>query len=339
MDLMPEGKKALKSFWEKPEGKVGIVISALFLAGGGLIFWAKILPWLLILAGNTITLAAMLIVAGILIFPFTQSDLRLKMSIAYKLFLTKIINTFIIKTDPIAVMKILIKRGQHRLEVFEGERSKLKQILSNLLRKISTYKEEAKDNLIAAQKAKELNIKRESILSANQAGRLQGAAVELTAIASRLQIYYKVLDKLYENASILLTDKQQEVKLLEDKWISIRAAYSAMKSAENALKGNKDERALFEETAEYINNDLGMKVGEIEFMLESAETIMDNIDVRNGVLQEKGMQMLEEFEKKADSWLLGSDQPSVPTIKTNDIGQIVSEEADRPNKFSDLFAK
>jgi hypothetical protein len=337
-EMIPDGKQKLKSFWQKPEGKVGIVLTAVFLGAGFIVFWAKVLPFLLLLASNTLALAAMLVVLGLIIFPFTQSDIRLRMSVAYKLFLKKLAG-MIIKTDPIEVLKITITKGEERLETFEEQRSKLKQVLSNLKRKVNEYASQAKESMLAAQQAQKQQVKSQIFLNTQQAGRLQGAAVELSQVSARLETLYTVISKIYENAKTLLIDKKQEVSLLEDKWISIRAAYGAMQSAMKALQGDKDERALFEENVDFINNDLGMKVGEIEYMLEASETIMDNIDIRNGMFQDKGVKMLEEFEKKADSWLLGENTIVPQYQKTNQSGQVISNDAERPNQFSNLFGK
>jgi len=335
--MLPDAKKAAKSFWQKPEGKIGMVITGTFLAVGFMLFWAKVLPFLLMLVTNTIGLAALLVVLGLIIFPFTQSSIRLRMSVAYQLLLKKMAGA-IIKTDPIEVLKITIGKGEERLETFEEQRNKLRQVLSNLKRKVNEYANQAKENMLAAQQAQKKQIKSQVYLSTQQAGRLQGAAVELTQVSSRLETLYTVISKIYENAKVLLLDKKQEVSLMEDKWVSIRAAYGAMQSAMKALQGDKDERALFEETVDYVNNDLGMKIGEIEYMLDASETIMDNIDIRNGMFQDKGMKMLEEFEKKADSWLLGDAHPQQFQFKTdNNSGQVISDNTERPNQFSTLF--
>jgi hypothetical protein len=336
--MMPDAKQSIKSFWQRPEGKVGMFLTALFLGTGFILFWAKVLPFLIFITTNTIFLIITLIVLGLIIFPFTQSEFRLKMSVAYKLFLKKLAG-FIIKIDPIQILKITIQKGEDRLKTFEEQRIKLKQVLSNLKRKIKDYSSQAEQSLLAAKQAQKQQVKSQVYLNTNQAGRLQGAAVELTQVSARLDALYTVISKIYENAKVLLQDKKQEVALMEDKWVSIRAAYSAMKSAMAALNGSKDERALFEEAADYINNDLGMKIGEIEYMLEASETIMDNIDIQNGMFQDKGMQMLADFEKKADSWLLGDAQPTYHYQNSESTGQVISENKERPNDFSNLFNK
>lgn len=340
IDLPENAKQSLKSFWQKPEGKIGMWATAIFLGVGFMVFWAKVLPWLIVLASNTLLLGALLAAIFLLVFPFAFSEFRLKMLVGYKLFLRKLAG-FIIKTDPIEILKITISRGEERLEFFADQIKKLKGVLSNLKSKVESYSTQAKETMMMAQQAQKKQMSSAVYLNTQQASRLKGAATELSQVYARIEALYRVINKIYENASVVLQDKKSEVELMEDKWVSLRAAHGTMKSAMAALHGNKDDRALFEEVAEYVNNDLNSKVGEIEYMLESSETIMNNIDLRNGMFQEKGMQMLEEFEKKADTWLLldpAATNVSLSQFKTNEqTGQIQNVNQSQPNNFSTLF--
>lgn len=338
-DMIPN-QQNLKSFWQKPEGKIGMIISALLLGAGAIGFF-KILPMLILLATNTLTLILLLAAIGIIVFPLTQSDFRLKLKVGYQIILKKLAGC-IIKTDPIAILKITIQKGKDRLEEFEEQIRKLKAVMANVSRKIKDYKSNAENSMLMAQQAQKQNIKSQIYLNTNQAARMKDAAIELSGVYTRLDTLYKVLGKMYENANVVLKDTEQAVALQEDKWIAIRQSFSAMQSAMKALKGDKDDRALFEETMEYVNNDLGMKMGEIEYMLDASEQIMDNIDVNNGMFHEKGMKMLEDFEKKADSWLLNNSSSlpnAINNLNTNvQSGQIQSQNAERPNQFSNLFS-
>jgi archaellum component FlaC len=342
-DLIPDNaKKTLKSFWEKPEGKIGIGITAIFLFGAFLFGYAAVLPWFIELAHNTLKLIGFLVAIGLIAVPMCMPDIRLKVIIGYKLLLRKMAG-FIIKVDPIAILKETIRRGRARLEIFEENIVKLKQVMGTIKNKINSYSSSAQESMLAAQAAQKKNVKSQVFLQTRQAGRLKGAVTELSTVYARLEALYRVLTKMYENAGTILQDTEQEVSLTEDKWKAIRTSYSAMSSAMKALRGDKDERALYEETMEYVNEDLGAKMGEIDYMLDASETIMDSIDVRNGMFEEKGMQMLDDFEKKADTWLLGSEQPTAPALSklgTNEAGQVISTaNPERPNQFSNLFGK
>ena len=62
---------------------------------------------------------------------------------------------------------------------------------------------------------------------------------------------------------------------------------------------------------EFIANDISMKTGEMERFLETSKNFMDSIDLQNGVFEEDGMKMLEDWEKNADTIFLTEDDKAV----------------------------
>jgi hypothetical protein len=84
-----------------------------------------------------------------------------------------------------------------------------------------------------------------------------------------------------------------------------------MKSAMSVINGDKDKKAVYESALEFIAEDLGNKIGEMERFMEMSQSFTDGIDLQNGVFEEKGLEMLEEWEKNADSWILGTDKQAI----------------------------
>jgi hypothetical protein len=82
MDSTAEVK--LKSFWEKPEGKTGMLVAAA-IVGVGLIGLYKILPWLIALAANTLHLMLLLGAIGVVLFLITNPKVRATASILFQL--------------------------------------------------------------------------------------------------------------------------------------------------------------------------------------------------------------------------------------------------------------
>jgi hypothetical protein len=56
---------------------------------------------------------------------------------------------------------------------------------------------------------------------------------------------------------------------------------------------------------EAITDDVSQKVGEMERFMEVSENFMQSIDLQNGVFEEEGLRMLEQWEKEGASRLLG----------------------------------
>jgi hypothetical protein len=59
---------------------------------------------------------------------------------------------------------------------------------------------------------------------------------------------------------------------------------------------------------EHIADDVANKVGEMERFMEMSANFMNSIDLQNGVFEEEGLKMLEEYEKKSTLLLLGGKE-------------------------------
>lgn len=83
-----------------------------------------------------------------------------------------------------------------------------------------------------------------------------------------------------------------------------------MKSAMSIISGDPDKRAMFDMAMESIADDVANKVGEMERFMEMSSNFMDSVDLQNGVFEEQGLKMLEEWEKKSSLMLLDSSSSS-----------------------------
>jgi hypothetical protein len=146
------------------------------------------------------------------------------------------------------------------------------------------------------------------MLASRKAARLKESNEKYEALHSKMSILYKVLTKMYANSEILLEDTTDQVKVKEQERKAIRASHSAMKSAINIISGNSDKRAMFDQAMEVIADDVANKVGEMEQFMEMSASFMDSVDLQNGVFEEQGLKMLEEYEKKSSLLLLGGKE-------------------------------
>ncbi|MBK8393303.1 MAG: hypothetical protein IPL23_30285 [Saprospiraceae bacterium] len=58
---------------------------------------------------------------------------------------------------------------------------------------------------------------------------------------------------------------------------------------------------------EFIADDVSQKVGEMERFMEMSSDFMNSIDLQNGVFEDQGLKMLEEYEKKSTLLLMGKE--------------------------------
>jgi hypothetical protein len=343
MEMNQMGQKA-KSFWDKPEGKVGAVVAAGLLAGGAIVLY-RILPFLITLAQNTLHLVMLLGAIGAIAYLVLDPRNRALMFYMYRSVMRFITGIFI-QLDPISILKTYIETLKQNLSKMDEQIRKLKGTMATLRRTIEENERNAKENMAMASQAKEKGKNKIMILQARKAGRLTESNLTLKNLYTKMEIIYRVLVKMYENCSILTEDTQDQVKLKESEWKAIQQSHKAMKSAMNLISGDKDKRAIYEQALEFMADDLGNKIGEMERFMELSEGFMEGVDLQNGVFEEKGLAMLEQWEKNADSMLLGNDKAILIQKANNDQELLEFKESYKPlpatadqrqNQFSNLF--
>ncbi len=296
----PEAKS--KSFWKRPEGLTGTLV---LLGGIGIAAWliitnlAAIIGFVSSLLGLAVTLLAL----GVIIYLVLDPKMRNLVSYMYKSFMRWITGLFI-TIDPIGILKNYIDDLEDNL----AKMSKQIGSLKGQMRKIKTLMQEndgeIRQNLLIAKKAKEKGDEKHMLLSSRKAARLKDSNEKYQALFSKMEILYRVLNKMYQNSEILLEDTRDQVKVKEQERKAIRASHSAMKSAMSILSGDKDKRAMFDQALETIADDVANKVGEMERFMEMSSNFMNSIDLQNGVFEEEGLQMLEKYEKESTLLLM-----------------------------------
>ena len=305
-----------KSFWSKPEGKTG----AVFLVGGiGLIgyllyaFWGVIMA----LAAKTFGLVAILAVVGVLLYMVLDSRTRNLFSYMYQSFMRKLTSLFV-TIDPMGILKNYISDLEKNLRKMGKQIGNLKGQMRSLKNQLTNNNKEIEQNLAIARKAKQMGNEKQMILSSRKAARLKETNSKYVALHKKLAVLYRVLTKMYGNSEILLEDTKDQVRVKEQERKAIRASHSAMKSAMSIIKGDPDKRAMFDQAMQGIADDVANKVGEMERFMELSSDFMNSIDLQEGIFEEKGMAMLEEYEKKSTLMLLGGAEEAAETLDLNE---------------------
>lgn len=326
-----------KSFWEKPEGKTGMLFTGL-LAGGAFYGLYKILPFLINVVENTLHLSLLLGALGALIYVVLDPKMRNLVFYMYKSFMRWITGLFI-QIDPIGILKSYVddlknnlKKMNKQIAVLKGQMKRLQQIMNENKKSIN-------NNLKLASAAKERDKKGIMILKSRKAGRLKDSNLKLDGLYKKMEILYRVLTKMYENSEILLEDIEDQVMVKEQERKAIRASHSAMKSAMNIIAGNSDKKEMFDRALEAIADDVSMKIGEMERFMEMSNNFMDSIDLQNGVFEEEGLELLDKWEKEGVSLILGNDKDLlVNDSHSVDLdAPILKSNKNQNNQYSDLF--
>ena len=303
-----------KTFWQKPEGVTGLIFGAGILIGGGYLFM-KILPTLIALAANTLYLALLLVALAAVVYMVLDPRMRNLVWFAYKSIMRSITGMFV-QIDPIGILKSYVESLQDNLGkmskqigILKGQKSQLNQLMASNNKEIDT-------NMKLADQAKKQGKEPEIVLFTRKAARLQESNEKYDVLAKKIEVMERILNKMYENSGLLVEDMKDQVKVKEQERAVIRTSHSAMRSAMSVLSGDPDKRAMFEMAMESINNDVASKVGEMERFMEMSNSVMSSIDLQNGVFEEEGMKMLEEWESKSSLMLLDPKQQEALQLRS-----------------------
>jgi len=310
-----------KTFWQKPEGTTGAVFLMGIIGALGYVLF-KFSAQILAMLSNTIGIVALLAILGAIIYMVLDPKWRTLVSYMYKSVMRWITGVFV-TIDPIGILKNYISDLQDNLTKMGTQIGGLKGQMRKLITIVEENNKEISNNMAIARKAKEQGNESAMLLSSRKAARLQESNEKYTALHNKMSILYRVLTKMYSNSEILLEDTTDQVKVKEQERKAIRASHSAMRSAMSIIKGDADKRAMFDQAMEVIADDVANKVGEMERFMEMSSDFMNSIDLQNGVFEEQGMKILEEYEQKSTLLLLGGKEKvddilelKQPTIQT-----------------------
>lgn len=291
------GNKA-KSFWQKPEGKVGAVFATGLVIGLGYVLY-HILPFLITMTTNIILLTLLIIGAVTLIFVAQKSAPLFAM--VFKMAMRRLTGWFI-NLDPVSIIEEHVSDLTRKMMKMKEQVGNLRGQQRKLEDEIARNEAEIKQNLLEAKKAKEMG--KPFVHNTRQAGRLTESNKKYTAMLINLKNMYTILRKMQETSQSIIKDYENLVAEKKREREVMMSSYSAFQSAKNILSGDPDKKELFDRAMESIQDDISMKLGEIENFILDSEEIINSIDIQNAVMSDKGEAMLREWEEKIPSLLL-----------------------------------
>jgi phage shock protein A len=304
-----------KSFWKRPEGVTGTIFMVAIL--GGLAFvLINFLPALIVLAQNVLYLSIMLVALAAIIYMVLDPKMRNLVWYGYKSVMRWITGVFV-QIDPIGILKSYVEDLQDNLRKLSKQIGALRGQMRKLDTLMQDNGKEIDKNMKLASAAKKQGNDKQLLLASRKAARLQESNEKYKALHSKMSVMYRILDKMYQNSEILLEDTKDQVRMKEQERKAIRASHSAMKSAMSILSGDPDKRAMFDAALENIADDIANKVGEMERFMEMSANVMDSVDLQNGIFEEEGIQMLEQWEKESTLMLMEGRTKNLDTLDLN----------------------
>ncbi len=335
----------VKGFFERPEGKTGmifIVIGIFALLVGG----NTIMPYVITALQNTLHAALLGGVLLGLIALVMNNKFRTLCSAFFKSAMRWLTGLFI-TIDPIGILKNYIDDMVDRLNDIRENIGKLNGQKQKLIRDIEEEKTNMEKAMRMASAAQKQGNDMMVAQNSRKAARSQEFVGKLSSMLDRMEKLAKVLFKMEKSVNFLLEDTKDQVRIAEAEYKSIKAAHKAMKGAEALIQGSS-AKDLFEQSMEHIANDIGQKLGEMETFMTLSEDFMANVDLQNGVWDEKGFEMLSHWEETGTLINYEDQRSKDPGVKVR-VESVKKELPDplaeipatqnQPSEFSAFFKK
>lgn len=294
-----------RTFWARPEGVTGQIVGVAAIAGGGYALY-RVLPAIIVLLQNAIYAALLGVAAIALAYAITDRRFWRLGSYLYQSLMRKITQIFV-EIDPIGIMQNYAADLEKKLANMGARIASLSGMIRACQEEISKNERIKNASLLmvkeAARTGKTIVVAEES----RQAGRMQEANITYQDLLAKMQLLYTVLIKYQEISQFLIKDIRREIDVKKRRKQMTDAAHSAIKSAKSIINGDPDARAMFDLANEYLANDYAMKIGEIEDFMRMSDSFVNTIDLQNGVYEANALKMIEEWERRGDSILLGAD--------------------------------
>lgn len=309
----PNGKK---SFWKRPEGVTGLLFMAALILGGGFLIVSN-LAAIIALMQNVLYLSLMLAALGVIVYMVLDPKMRNLIWYMYKSVMRSITGMFV-QIDPVGILKSYVEDLEDNLKKMRKQIGLLRGQMRKIQGMMEKNDKDISNNLKLAAAARDKGKDQQMVLSSRKAARLKESNQKYQVLYNKMEVMYRILNKMHQNSEILLEDTRDQVKLKEQERKAIRASHSAMKSAMSVISGDPDKRAMFDMAMENITEDVANKVGEMERFMEMSASFMDSVDLQNGVFEEQGMAMLEEWEHKSTLMLMDGTGNSTDSLDLND---------------------
>lgn len=326
-------KKASRSL-SKNEKWVSRIFVAL-LAGTGLFFWDKILPFLIRVVQNTLHLGLLIAAVGALVFVITNPKTRSMAKLAY-MKMINVITDSIIKNDPIGVIRITIQQMKSKHTMMEAEsnavaaeKGKIDLLIKNQYNEMQEYAAQAKI-------AKQRNEMGEYKVAINQVGRLKDSNDNLKDMSDRMYKLQMFLKKLSKNIKYLITDRENMLNSKEKEYAALKAGHKALSNATSIFNGKGYQKEYYDDALRFLNDDMGEKLGQLDRYLEQSQEFITTMDIKNSVLDQKGINVLDNMLEQDFDYLFEDPEEAFDKIAKGEATSSEMLEAPKEDMLSKL---
>ncbi|HYH80835.1 MAG TPA: hypothetical protein VEX86_13630 [Longimicrobium sp.] len=298
--------KPKRTFWQKPEGKVGAGIMA---AMGVALAWGfvKALPMLIQIAENTLYLGALI---GMLVMMYCVVFVwdRPRTLLFYMLqMVSRWVTSNFVEMDPVSILKSFVRQMEKRREVIQDRLGRIVGVRRMVEAKVAKSEKERQDALRLAKAAKATHDDDGLNAHAEIAARRSRDIQEYQSMLAQMQSIEKLLQRVMRRADYHIQTARDEANQLADKH-TITGAVASATAAAQGIFGDSDLAEVRDMAAERIRDDYEARLGELQTLIDLTD--FDHaVDLNQMAFRQEGLNQLLEAEKKVTAAEMSDSSP------------------------------
>jgi hypothetical protein len=284
-----------RTFWQRPEGKVGGGIVAAI--GAALAYaFVRALPTLIQIAENTLYLAGLIgVLAVIYCMVFVWERPRTLLFYGLQMISRWITGNFV-ELDPVAILKSFVRQMEKRREVIRDRLGRIVGVRRMVEAKIARSEKERQDALRLAKAAQGTGDEDGLNAHAEIAARRARDIEEYRSMQEQMANIEKLLQRVLRRADYHIQTAEDEANQLADKHTITGAVASATQAAQGIF-GDTDLAEVRDMAAARIRDDYEKRLGELQTLIDLTD--FDHaVDLNQMAFRQEGLTQLAEAEKK-----------------------------------------
>jgi hypothetical protein len=302
--------------WEKPGGTLGMIVAGLAV-GGGCILLYKILPFLISLTTNILTLSLLVGALAAIGFLITNKRFRKTCSMVYFMLMRKITG-FFIEIDPIAIVEKKVQEMKKKILEIDKHMGSINGLNKQNERKIDDKKSQLQKQIDLLNEYNKAGKRAEAGIAERQAVRLQGAIERQMKRLEDSKKWYEILKSLKHAAELTVLDTENEVNDRKEEFESIKAQHKAFSSIMSIMKGDPDQMEDFTRAMDFMAYDITQKLGEMSNVIDETGGILSQMAIEDGVASKRADELLRRYEANGIDGLFSafekSEEKKVPVL-------------------------
>lgn len=290
-NIFPQSTGGEKSYWSKPEGKIGTIFGLAALGAVGYFLF----PILTSIVWNTINFGIALGAAFLFYYVFI-ADRRIWMVFKslYDLFIKKTFG-LIFKLDPFLIAEDYILDIENERENLYEKITEVDGQKEKMDLKIKEKEKEKQKTLNIATAAQQKGMAMELANASRQISRLDDYIRQIVPIKQNLENIGNYLTAVHKNSKYMLDDMKADLAIKKDLYTSVTSGNNALKSALAIFNGDSQKKMMAEQSMEYLKDDIAGKLASMKKAISYSSDFMKSIDLENASFEAEGLKTLQEY--------------------------------------------